>query len=128
MIVAMVAVLLIAGSVTYYYVFYLPGNIKANQQLETEKQNAITSESIANKKALNDCLNQAKIDHLGQLIAIDKDYQTNWDTECKSRDLPANNPLPIDIANKIEQQRKDQIDRADKEYENAKADCFKLHQ
>jgi hypothetical protein len=116
MIAAIFAILLIAGSVTYYYVFYLPGNARAKQQIETE-----------NKKALNDCLKQAELKHASAISKAWDNYKKSWDGECKSRNLPAGSPLPVNIADKLDQQYKDEIDRVDKLYENEKADCFKLY-
>ena len=120
MILVIFAVLLIAGSITYYYVFYLPGNAKAMQDKATE-------ESITEKNALNNCLLMASIVHDQALKTAWENYNEAWKGECKRLNLTENSALPNIIADRLNQRHKDEIDRADKQYESAKNDCYKLY-
>ncbi len=120
MVCAIVLVLAVSGSMIYYYVFFRPGIERAEQQSE-----------IANKKALTDCLAQAEAEHQRNLTEEYERYIQNWDiaieTQKRLDNTKKDDTLPPDIGERIDNIYQDGIERADKQYENTKADCFKLH-
>jgi flagellar basal body-associated protein FliL len=133
MIVAIVAIVAIAGSMIYYFVFFRTGIAKEEIRLqeqklqqEQEKEKKATVDSIANKHALNDCLKQAELIHNLAVGAAWENYQKSWDTEVK-RLNSKDDTLPNNLADDLNKDRIDAISRADTQYESSKNDCFKLH-
>lgn len=114
------------------------------------KEKDATLESIAKDSALSSCLDQAyknyisawddaKSNMLKGFQMINDIYNKSWDAECAKRGLAPGSPLPSSIADKLNKELDDQtaevskgfdnqIERIEKNYENAKNDCYKLHQ
>lgn len=113
------------------------------------KEKQATVNSIAKESALSSCLDQAYKDYssafdkaksnlLESFKMINDLYSKNWDTECAKLNLSPGSPLPTYIADRLKKELDDQTAKAieysdkafakiEKDYENAKADCYKLY-
>ena len=58
----------------------------------------------------------------------DKQYTEAWDAACKRLNKPAGSALPKDISEGLDKHYADEIARTEEAYDDAKNDCFKLHQ
>ena len=100
-----IAVLIIAMSVAYYLVVFLPHE---EQMSLNQKQQALQdTKKAANQKALDleFCLSRA-----------DSDGSSFWDSECESQGLGKNCSLPEFNANRV-----------DNSIKEAKSECFKQY-
>jgi len=146
MIVAIVAIVAIAGSMIYYFVFFRTGIEKAEIRLqeqkfelekqqkrdeeiktEQEKQEKEIQESL-NKEFLAKCLDDAYQIYTNNTDNAYKVYIENWNAECKRLGRAPDSLLPKDIAEELDEDYNSEVERIDKLYENAKADCFKFWQ
>lgn len=95
------AALIIAISVAYYFVWYLPNNAKNKDEIETIKR----TKSYYNQAQLDTCLKD-----------IDKQALDFWNKNCKERNLKNDCSLPTEIADRIDQFRKDEREVCFKRY------------
>lgn len=100
-----VSALIVAFSIGYYFVIFLPQKEQARIQQEKEKKTAIEEKEASKKLLLSYCLEDA-----------DKTYSYNWDKACKTRGLKDECSLPSETADSIENYRK-----------QAKDECFKKY-
>jgi hypothetical protein len=152
MIVALVAIIAIAGSLIYYFIFFKPTQQKAEirlqeQKLEMEKDkqraDEIRIENDKKDKELQE-LNkeQQELDKKAQLSialadidkwyneALDearKVYHEDWDLNCKNRGLAPGSPLPSDIAKGLDDRFHESIVIINKNYEMKKDEIYKLY-
>jgi len=153
----LIFILSISGSLIYYFGFFRPGIEKAEIKLQEQKfqqekdiQTQDSLDKALKESALSGCLDQAYKDYsnafdnaknnlLKSFQMINNSYDENWDAECAKLNLPPGSPLPIHIADKLTKEQDDLTEKAiessdkafaqiEKNYENVKADCFKLWQ
>ena len=97
MIIAIVAIIAIAGSLIYYFVFFKPGIERAEIRLREQK----AIEEVIRKENLGKCLEEAKKNYLEMILAIGKDtkpielYKTQMDIakELYQKDIDACNMM-----------------------------------
>ncbi len=153
MIVAIIGIIIIAGSMLYYFVFYRPGIVKVElklqeQKLELEKekqkatevsiekdredrlqQEANEEQQELNKKAaLEKALNDLDVWYNEAMQKVNESYKENWYNECISRGLAPESPLPKDVADHLEELRQKGFERVNKEYQSQKDGLFKLYE
>ena len=146
MIVAIIALVAIAGSMIYYFVFFKPEQQKAEIRLEAQKlefekeqkeleQKKIEQENSDKKQQeLNKKINlQEALVSLGKwyndsLDQAYKDYRAQWDEECKVLGLKPGSPLPSAQANILNENYDKAIKRLDEIYQNQKDDIYKLYE
>ncbi len=105
-------ILIVAGSIFYYFVIFIPQKEKAKLDFERDKwsseqkkiEDEKSKESL-NTRLLNVCLQSA-----------DESYLAQWKTECESRKLKDDCSLPSATANHIESFRKESKDECFKRY------------
>ncbi len=96
--------LMIALSIAYYLVIFLPKSEVIRWEQQKEAQDAKRNEQEANKTKLFNCIN-----------SLGKAKSDTWDTACKSLGLKNDCRLPSENADNIE-----------KSIEAARSDCFRL--
>jgi len=135
MITAIIAIVAIAGSLLYYYVFFRTGIEKAevrlqeqNLELEKIKQSAEEEEKNIRQQGLVKCLDNADKEYSRRLLENYQAYSDSWNAECKRLNLPVNSSLPKESAERIEKELDDGYERITKDYESKKNDCFKFWQ
>ena len=151
MIIAMVAIVAIAGSLIYYFIFFRTEKERSEvkiqeQKLELEKQNLqqkkdiqtqesldkalkekkATEDSIAMKTSLAKCLDENEKAYSSQLLANYEVYSNAWNAECKRLNLPAGSPLPKNISDGLQKQLDDGYARITATYESKKSNCYKF--
>ena len=106
------SVLLVAFSLAYYYVYFLPQLEIKQIELERQKQEQLEKqleedrkERERNRYLLEQCLEKAY-----------ETYRYNWDKSCEKRGLKEKCSLPPGLAEKW-----------DKYYKENKEDCFKKY-
>ncbi len=146
MVCAIVLVLAVSGSMIYYYAFFRPRNERAEWEaeleFEKEKQEAELKkeaeefakeeaqkrkeelEELHTQEALAKCLDGVEAKYLENLDKAYEEYIEDWNLNCKEFGLSPNSSLPLDLAERIEGAYKNELERIDKLYENAKSDCF----
>ena len=151
MILAIVVMIVIAGSMVYYFIFFRPGIEKAEVKLQEQKfqhekdiqtqesldkalkeEEALkeTQEAIKNIKkaqALDDCLKETQDWWNKASRDIQEAYLQAWNDECSKRGLPYGSNLPANIANKLEQERIDAFAQLEREFESRQQDCYNLY-
>ena len=146
MIIAMVAIVAIAGSMIYYFVFFRPGVTRAEIRLQEEnlkyekEQKALEQKNIEQEKKDKE---QAEINQktklLDALIALDKwhqdslnqaykDYRIQWDNECTRLGKKPESPLPTATADTFNEYYNQAIKRIDESYQSQKDDIYKLYE
>jgi hypothetical protein len=85
-------------------------------------------ESTARVEALAKCLDEAQRNYKKDLDKAGMAYKEAWYNECLRLWLPPDSPLPNDIAKRLTDNYKAEVERMDKAYENRKNDCFKFWQ
>ena len=100
-----VAFLIIALSIGYYFVIYIPQKDKNALEQKKLEQSTKNSEVQQNKISLANCLSNAEVS-----------YTAYWNSECKTRGLKDNCSLPIVNLNIIQKNLTDN-----------KNDCFKRY-
>ena len=68
LIISIIAIIVITGSLLYYFVFFRPGIEKAEIKLEEQK----AAEEVLRKENLEKCLEEARKNHLEMVIALEK--------------------------------------------------------
>ena len=68
MIVAIFAIVLIAGSITYYYIFYLPGNERTKQEIEQKKEIELQKQEAENQRKCQECLDKVEKDYKEKML------------------------------------------------------------
>jgi len=153
---AVVFMVLIAGSMVYYYVFFRPNNEKAKWQaqlkveeeeaqaklkleeeklkLEQDKQAQVKAEAYREEQekqnkqiALNNALVELDNWYNKTLDEAYKGYMERWNDECAYRGLQPNSRLPSDIANDLTQAYEDETKRIDDLYKSQKDDLYKQY-
>lgn len=145
MIIAIIAIIAITGSLIYYFVFFKPSQQKSEislqeqkLELEKEKQRAdeIKIEKDKEYKEQQELNNKAELaEKLGYLEKwrseglqkAYKNYKENWYNECINRGLAPDSPLPMDIANRLEDIYRKDINHINKLYQDLKDDIYKLY-
>jgi uncharacterized protein YxeA len=144
MIVAIVALVAIAGSAVYYFVFYKPEIARTEIRLQEEKiqydkeQKAIEQKAIeqekkdkeeadANKKmALAKALDNLNKQYEEGKVNAYKNYIDEWNRNCASRGLAPGSNLPSDLATALQKNYDNNLAFLAKEYQSNKDDIYKL--
>jgi len=145
MIVAIIAMITIAGSMIYYFIFFKPGQQKSEirlqeqkLELEKEKQRADEIRIEKDKEYKEQQELNKKAELAEQLVdltnwyneAMEKayeNYKKSWNEYCKDRGLAPDSLLPIDIANDLGEYYQKELDHIDKLYQNSKDEIYKLY-
>ena len=72
MIIAMIAIVVIVGSLLYYFVFFKPEQNKSELAFQKAKYETEQKEKQDDKQALEEGLKQAKKNYLEMILAIEK--------------------------------------------------------
>jgi preprotein translocase subunit YajC len=97
------AILIVALSVAYYLVIFLPQ--KDKEQLDLQKQ--VQEQKQMEDKATKDASLQRSLGLHGCIIAADADGTSFWNTECKGLGLGEDCRLPQYNADRVDQSIKD---------------------
>lgn len=122
------ALLVIAASVAYYFVIFLPRERTARlemdrQKVEVERQQKLAADQIEREKLeqqrqekLTSELRETRMRDLlaACLAGTYAIYSERWQRTCRARGLAENCQLPLDVAESYE-----------KDHYNERADCFK---
>lgn len=146
MIVAIVALIAIAGSMIYYFVFFRTDKERAEVMLQVERlkyekeQKTLEQTKIyldkkdkeqaeANKKLnlLNalDNLTKWYDDGMSQIF---KDYLIEWNDACKRLGLKPDSALPSTMAEGIDKRRSEKEKFLTESYNSQKEDIYKLYE
>jgi hypothetical protein len=111
-----IAIAVVAFSVFYYFVIFLPAEQKAfrEQQLKIEAEKQVQYEVAETRKR-----EQQRTARYALLACFDRaveTYSMDWKSNCKSRGLPDNCTLPLNLA-----------DSLGKDRDRRKDDCFRLY-
>ena len=133
MIIAIVAVVAIAGSMIYYYVFFRTGIEKAEirlqeEKLELEKENQRDEEQeeLNKKAALFEALAGLEKWHNESLDQAYKTYREQWDKACKYLGKEPGSDLPNVIKKDIDEEYNKACEKIDKQYQAEIEKTFKL--
>lgn len=137
MIIAIIAIVAIAGSLIYYFVFFKPGLQQKDLEFQKEKYQIEQKEKQDNKQEeLNKKTNLlnalADLDkwHSDSLDQAYKDYSAQWKKACE--DLggeftsPSESPLPKATVETLNEYYNQAIKRIDESYQSQKDDIYKL--
>jgi len=102
LIVSMVAIVAIAGSMIYYFVFFKTEQAREQLRLEEVKikqeQNAKTQNLLSRKAAITELDNwRAEADYFAY-----EEYKSKWNFQCEQLNKPADSSLPKNIAKELE--------------------------
>lgn len=100
-----VAALIVALSIGYYFVIFLPQKEQEKIQQEKQKNTAMEEKKTNEKLLLNYCLEDAE-----------KSYNYNWNKTCSTQRLEDECNLPSNMADSIDNYRKQQKDECFKKY------------
>jgi len=150
MIIAIVAIVAIAGSMIYYYVFFRTGIAKAeirlqeeNLKFEKEKQlseelrienekKTKEQEELNKKAALFEALADLGKWHNDSLDKAYKDYSAQWKKACEDLGWkfisPSESWLPKATAETLNENYNQAIKRIDEQYQSQKDDIYKLYE
>lgn len=96
-----VAALIIALSIAYYFIIYIPDRDKLKAEVTKQEQEKVEK----NRILLNSCLED-----------VDKSYNSNWQSLCKSSGKEENCGLPTY-----------DVERVDKIKKENKEECFRKY-
>jgi len=143
---AIVLVLAVSGSMIYYYAFFRPRNEtakwEAELEFEKEKQEAELKKEaeelakeeaqkreeklkeIVREGALSECLNGAYENYQKNLDMAYEEYVRQWNFSCEELGRQKDCGLPDYIADKLNKEHENTVERYDKIYESDKKDCY----
>ena len=145
MIVAIIGIIVIAGSMVYYFVFFRAEKERAEIKLQEEKfdyekeQKAIEQTKIEQEKKAKE---QEELNNKTMLVnalaELEKWYNDSnqqaydnylkaWDSECKRLGYKPGSALPKDIANDLDKDYENALDRIATDYQNQKDSIYKLY-
>ena len=133
MIIAIVAIVVIAGSLLYYFVFFKPGLQqkdlefqKEKYQIEQKEKQDNKQEELNKKAGLINALAGLEKWHNDSLDQAYKDYRAQWDKECERLWLEPESALPNNTADTFNKYYDDARKRIDESYQSQKDDIYKL--
>lgn len=137
MIIAIVAIVVIAGSLLYYFVFFKPGLQQKDLEFQKEKYQIEQKEKQDNKQeelnkkiGLLNALADLEKWHNDSLDKAYKDYSDQWRKACEDLGLkfisPSESGLPKARAETLNENYNQEIKRIDESYQSRKDDIYKL--
>jgi len=133
MITAIIAIVAIAGSLIYYFVFFKPGLQqkdlefqKEKYQIEQKEKQDNKQEELNKKAGLINALAGLEKWHNESLDQAYKDYRAQWDKECERLGLEPESALPNNTADTFNKYYDDARKRIDESYQSQKDDIYKL--
>ncbi len=100
-----VGTLIVALSIAYYLVIFLPKKAEMALEQRAQEQQAEADEVVASRNALNDCLG-----------AVEAYYAENWERNCRSQDLGEECSLPKQTAERLNDDKKREQDNCFKKF------------
>ena len=128
MIIAIVAIVAIAGSMLYYFVFFRAGIEKAEIRLQEEKQSSEELRIENKKAALTAALAVAEIWYNDSVDQAYKDYKDQWNKECELLGLKPDSSLPSATADWLNEYYDKAVERIDEQYQRKKDDIYKIYE
>lgn len=150
MIVAISALIAIAGSMIYYFVFFRPEIAKAEIRLQEEKQAAdelrieseveskkqeeldkkaaLGQEVLDKKVKLVEALAEAEKWYNDSIAQANEAYYAQWNIECERLGRKPNSALPVDIVTILDDRHNKTINQIEKQYQSKKDDIYKLYE
>jgi len=138
MVCVIVLVLVVSGSMIYYFVFFRTEKDRAEIKLQEEmlelekqkiKQEAEAGKIEQNKKTeLSDKLTNLEIVHTEALQEAYDNYIKNWNDSCERLGLEPESALPENIAKHIEEQYQEDIENINNYFNNLRDSIYKLYE
>jgi biotin-(acetyl-CoA carboxylase) ligase len=133
-IISIIAIILITGSLLYYYVFFRTVNDRAQIKLE-ERKLELEEQKEKSDKLQEEIQKQELLNILEELekwrnSALDqayKDYLDQWNKECISLGLNPDSRLPTENADRINKEYDQNVEQIYEQYQIQKEDYYKFY-